>query len=47
MSELGVGVVEAGWMVTDYHIPAVDSHPQTRVVERAEIYYSGGRLPNV
>ena len=36
MSELAVGVVGAGWMATDYHIPAFTSHPDTRVVAFAE-----------
>ena len=36
MSELTVGVVGAGWMATDYHIPAFTSHPSTRVVAFAE-----------
>jgi predicted dehydrogenase len=36
MSELAVGVVGAGWMATDYHIPAFTSHPRTRVVAFAE-----------
>ncbi|WP_336338328.1 Gfo/Idh/MocA family protein [Haloarcula brevis] len=36
MSELAVGVVGAGWMATDYHIPAFTSHPDTRVVAVAE-----------
>ena len=36
MSELTVGVVGAGWMATDYHIPAFTSHPNTRVVAFAE-----------
>jgi predicted dehydrogenase len=36
MSELAVGVVGAGWMATDYHIPAFESHPRTRVVAVAE-----------
>jgi len=30
MSELAVGVVGAGWMATDYHMPAFTSHPRTR-----------------
>lgn len=36
MSKLTVGVVGAGWMATDYHIPAFTSHPNTRVVAFAE-----------
>jgi predicted dehydrogenase len=36
MSELAVGVVGAGWMATDYHVPAFTSHPRTRVVAFAE-----------
>jgi len=36
MSELTVGVVGAGWMATDCHIPAFTSHPRTRVVAVAE-----------
>ncbi|MFC7138058.1 Gfo/Idh/MocA family protein [Halobaculum litoreum] len=36
MSKLAVGVVGAGWMATDYHIPAFTSHPDTRVVAFAE-----------
>ncbi|MFC7068759.1 Gfo/Idh/MocA family protein [Halobaculum lipolyticum] len=36
MSKLTVGVVGAGWMATDYHIPAFTSHPHTRVVAFAE-----------
>ncbi|KAA9396494.1 gfo/Idh/MocA family oxidoreductase [Haloarcula sp. CBA1130] len=36
MSELAVGVVGAGWMATDYHIPAFTGHPRTRVVAFAE-----------
>ncbi|MUV89287.1 gfo/Idh/MocA family oxidoreductase [Halapricum sp. CBA1109] len=33
---LSVGVVGAGWMATDYHVPGFDSHPETRVVAFAE-----------
>jgi len=36
MTELAVGVVGAGWMATDYHVPAFTSHPRTRVVAFAE-----------
>ena len=36
MSTLAVGVVGAGWMATDYHVPAFTSHPRTRVVAFAE-----------
>ncbi|WP_324759907.1 Gfo/Idh/MocA family protein [Haloarcula sp. GH36] len=36
MTTLAVGVVGAGWMATDYHIPAFESHPRTRVVAVAE-----------
>lgn len=36
MSRLAVGVVGAGWMATDYHVPAFTSHPDTRVVAFAE-----------
>ena len=36
MRELAVGVVGAGWMATDYHIPAFTNHPRTRVVAVAE-----------
>lgn len=36
MTELTVGVVGAGWMATDYHVPAFTSHPRTRVVAFAE-----------
>ncbi|GGO01044.1 MULTISPECIES: Gfo/Idh/MocA family protein [Haloarcula] len=36
MTELAVGVVGAGWMATDYHVPAFTSHPDTRVVAVAE-----------
>ncbi|WP_262178037.1 Gfo/Idh/MocA family protein [Haloarcula laminariae] len=36
MTELAVGVVGAGWMATDYHIPAFTSHPRTRAVAVAE-----------
>ena len=36
MSRLAVGVVGAGWMATDYHVPAFGSHPQTQVVAFAE-----------
>ena len=36
MTELAVGVVGAGWMATDYHVPAFASHPRTRVVAFAE-----------
>ena len=36
MAELAVGVVGAGWMATDYHVPAFTSHPRTRVVAVAE-----------
>ncbi|MDS0284534.1 Gfo/Idh/MocA family protein [Haloarcula onubensis] len=36
MTELAVGVVGAGWMATDYHVPAFTSHPRTRVVAVAE-----------
>jgi predicted dehydrogenase len=36
MTTLAVGVVGAGWMATDYHIPAFESHPQTRVAAVAE-----------
>ena len=36
MTELAVGVVGAGWMATDYHVPAFTSHTRTRVVAFAE-----------
>lgn len=36
MTTLAVGVVGAGWMATDYHVPAFTSHPRTRVVAFAE-----------
>ncbi|TQQ82254.1 Gfo/Idh/MocA family protein [Halonotius roseus] len=36
MTTLTVGVVGAGWMATDYHVPAFTSHPRTRVVAFAE-----------
>ena len=36
MTELAVGVVGAGWMATDYHVPAFSAHPDTRVVAVAE-----------
>jgi len=36
MTRLAVGVVGAGWMATDYHVPAFSSHPRTRVVAFAE-----------
>ncbi|WP_254273463.1 Gfo/Idh/MocA family protein [Haloarcula marina] len=36
MTKLAVGVVGAGWMATDYHVPGFDSHPDTRVVAFAE-----------
>jgi predicted dehydrogenase len=36
MTRLAVGVVGAGWMATDYHVPAFTSHPRTRVVAFAE-----------
>ena len=36
MSKLAVGVVGAGWMATDYHVPAFSSHSRTRVAAFAE-----------
>ncbi|MBV0923950.1 Gfo/Idh/MocA family oxidoreductase [Halomicroarcula limicola] len=36
MTELAVGVVGAGWMATDYHVPAFTSHRRTRVTAFAE-----------
>ena len=36
MTTLTVGVVGAGWMATDYHVPAFTSHPRTQVVAFAE-----------
>lgn len=36
MTTLAVGVVGAGWMATDYHVPAFSSHSRTRVVAFAE-----------
>ena len=36
MTALAVGVVGAGWMATDYHIPAFSDHPRTTVVGFAE-----------
>ncbi|WP_135301894.1 Gfo/Idh/MocA family protein [Haloarcula amylovorans] len=36
MTELAVGVVGAGWMATDYHVPAFTSHRNTRVAAFAE-----------
>ena len=36
MTELTVGVVGAGWMATDYHVPAFTAHSETRVVAFAE-----------
>lgn len=36
MQQLDVGVVGAGWMATDYHIPAFAAHEATRVVAVAE-----------
>jgi predicted dehydrogenase len=36
MTRLAVGVVGAGWMATDYHIPAFETHPNTRVAAFAE-----------
>lgn len=37
MSGYSVGVVGAGWMATDYHIPAYRDHGSTRVVAVAEL----------
>lgn len=36
MTTLAVGVVGAGWMATDYHVPAFTAHSRTRVVAFAE-----------
>jgi len=37
MSDFDVGVVGAGWMATDYHIPAYRDHPSTAVRAIAEV----------
>jgi predicted dehydrogenase len=37
MDEFAVGVVGAGWMATDYHIPAYRDHPSSRVVAVADV----------
>lgn len=36
VQQFDVGVVGAGWMATDYHIPAYEAHEATRVVAVAE-----------